>query len=394
MELRPHQKDAIELMRNGCILHGGTGVGKTFTALGYYVKNESPRDIYVITTARKRDSLDWEAEALHLRLFVDRDTTQHGVLTVDSWNNISKYQDVKNAFFIFDEHRAIGQGTWAKKFVKIARQNHWILLSATPGDTWMDYVPVFIANGFFKNITEFRRMHVLYEPFVKFPKVKAYLNEGKLERLRNELLIEMPYERTTNKIMNWVDVSHDKEKVKFIVDKRWHIYENRPLTDVSELYRVVRKLCNTDQDRIDWLRRLIKEHPRIILFYNFDYELFLLREAFKDEIDILEWNGHQKDEMTEGTSLLYLVQYTAGAEAWNCTTADAMVFWSLTYSYRNFHQAQGRIDRLDTLYTDLYYYMFVSDSFVDRRIRDALTHKENFNERDDARKHGLDKGWD
>jgi hypothetical protein len=391
MELMQHQLDAIELMHNGCILHGGVGVGKTITALGYYAKNESPKPIYVITTARKRDSLDWQSEAVHFKIFGDPELSEHGPLVVDSWNNIKKYKDVKDAFFVFDEQRAVGRGTWAKMFVKLARKNNWVMLSATPGDTWMDYAPVFVANGFFENVTDFKRKHVLYEPYVSFPMVKDYLNVTKLELLRNHTLVEMPYTRHTKRVMNWVDVDHNKTKLDRVLHDRWHVYEDRPIKDAAELFRVMRKVVNSDSSRREWIRKLMKKHPRIIVFYNFDYELDLLRQ-FNSEIDVYEWNGHRKQTIPEGNSLLYLVQYVAGAEAWNCTSSDAVVFHSLTYSYKNFHQAQGRIDRLDTKYEDLYYYMFWSNSVVDRRIKASLERKEDFNERDFAKEMGIPWG--
>lgn len=380
MELMEHQKDAIRLMRNGCILHGGVGVGKTATALGYYIQNESNRDIYVITTARKRDSMDWEIEAGKFCIFTD-ENSRYGKLHVDSWNNIKKYTDIQNAFFILDEQRVSGNGEWVKAFYKIARKNHWILLSATPGDNWLDYAPVFIANGFFENITEFKRKHVIYEPFRRIPIVKGYINETKLELMRNHLLVEMPYIRTTERVINWIDVSYDKEQFKELWTRRWHPEENRPITDIAELFRVSRRLINSDPSRLEFIRKLLVPHDRLIVFYNFNYELNILR-TLADEVNVLEWNGHRKDPLPDDGEWVYLVQYVAGAEAWNCTTADAMVFYSLTYSYKNFEQAKGRIDRLDTIYEKLYYYMLVSNSMIDDRIRKALINKKDFNERE------------
>lgn len=389
MELMEHQLDAVELLDSGKILWGGVGTGKSAVAMAYYMKKEIPRDLYVITTAKKRDSLEWEGEAARFGVGTDRSATLAGVLVVDSWNNIGKYEDVEDAFFVFDEQRLVGHGAWVKSFLKIAKCNRWILLSATPGDTWMDYAPVFIANGFYKNITSFKREHVMYEPYIRFPKIRMYLNERKLELLRNEILVEMPYIKHTEPILNWLPVGYDLELFRRVYKGRWHVYEDRPIKDVSELFRVMRRVVNSDPSRIEMVRKLMTCHNRLIIFYNFDYELEILR-GLKDKRSVYEWNGHKKDPLPKHSHWIYLVQYVAGAEGWNCTSTDAMILYSLTYSYKNFLQARGRIDRLDTFYTLLYYYILVSDSLVDRAVKNALKNKKNFNERKFLRENDLE----
>lgn len=91
-------------------------------------------DLCIITTARKRDTGEWDEELAHFYMSTDpeHDIYEHKVV-VDSWNNIGKYVGVKNAFFIFDEQRVVGKGAWVKSFYKITQNNEWILLSATPG---------------------------------------------------------------------------------------------------------------------------------------------------------------------------------------------------------------------------------------------------------------------
>ena len=380
MELMKHQLDAINQLGNGKILWGGVGSGKSATAIGYYMKAEQPRDIYVITTAKKRDSLDWEKEAAGFGVGTDRDSTVAGTITIDSWNNIGKYIGVEDAFFIFDEQRLVGHGAWVKSFIKIAKVNRWILLSATPGDTWMDYAPVFIANGFYKNISDFKFQHVLYEPYSRYPKIRMYLNETKLQLMRNDILVEMPFLRKTERVLNYMDVDFDMDLFKRVYKDRWNPYEDRPIKDVAELFRLMRKVVNSDPSRLDTVRQLMKSHPRLIVFYTFNYELDILRRL-SDEVEVYEWNGHKKDTLPTGDKWVYLVQYVAGAEGWNCTTTDAMILYSLTYSFKNFEQAQGRIDRLDTPYTSLYYYILVSNSLIDKGIRGSLANKETFNER-------------
>jgi hypothetical protein len=388
IELMDHQKEAIELLGPGKILYGGMGTGKTIAALAYYMKEHSEKDLYVITTAKKRDSLDWEGEAAKLGISQRGDLSVSGrAIRVDSWNNIDRYVRAAESFFIFDEQRVVGSGVWVRSFIRIAKRNEWILLSATPGDTWLDYAPIFIANGWYKNLTDFKQQHVIYAPYVKFPKVLRYVGEAKLEYLRNQALVEMPYVSHTNRILNYLDVGYDKDLWDTVVKRRWHPYEDRPIKDMGEMFRVMRKVSNTDPSRLEAIRMLMKIHPKLIIFYNFNYELAILRGLW-NEVEVAEWNGHRKQPVPTSDRWVYLVQYNSGSEGWNCTETDAMVLYSLTYSYKNYKQCQGRIDRLNTKFTDLYYYILGNHSAIDVAVKRALNEKKSFNEKEMMRKWG------
>lgn len=393
-----YQLSAIEKMRNGCILNGGVGSGKSLTSLGYYylqqggdisslkggefVKMKNPQDLYIITTARKRDTLEWEGELAPFLLSTHKEVSGHdNTVIVDSWNNIKKYIDVKDAFFIFDEQRVVGSGSWVKSFLKITKQNDWILLSATPGDTWSDYIPVFIANGFYRNKTEFIREHIVYNPRVKFPKVDRYLNTGRLIRLRNRILIDMDFKRDTIPHHEDIYVKYDISKYRDAGRLRWDPFKREPIKDAGGLCYVWRRIVNSDQSRQVALLEIFEDHPKMIIFYNFDYELDILKEVFSGiAVDIAEWNGHKHQPIPESKRWVYLVQYTAGAEGWNAISTDTIVFFSQNYSYKIMLQAAGRIDRLNTPYRDLYYYHLKSRSGIDLAISKALSQKKNFNE--------------
>ena len=394
-KLRDYQLEAVKKMKNGCILVGGVGSGKSRTSLAYYFINEGggidpykpmppkPRDLYIITTARKRDTLEWEEELAHFLLSTDpnKNILNGNKIVVDSWNNIQKYKDVVGAFFIFDEQRVVGYGAWVKAFLKIAKFNRWILLSATPGDTWSDYIPVFIANGFYKNKTEFTREHIVYSHFTKFPKIDRYVNTGKLIRLRNQILVDMDFKRETIAHHEDVYVTYDISKYKDAGRLRWDPFKDEPITNASGLCYVWRKIVNTDESRQIALLEIFEKHPRIIIFYNFDYELEILKGLYYgDNVDIAEWNGHVHQPVPDSEQWVYLVQYNAGAEGWNCIRTDTIVFYSQNYSYKVMHQSSGRIDRLNTPYKDLYYYHLKSRSGIDLAISKALAAKRNFNE--------------
>jgi hypothetical protein len=627
-------------MHNGCILCGGVGVGKSHTAVGYYLENEAPKDVYVITTAKKRDKHDWQFLFGDVGMTGNPENTMGALVKVDSWENIKKYEEVEGAFFIFDEQRLVGSGRWVKAFYKIAAANRWIMLSATPGDNWLDYVPVFRANGFIKNLTQFKEDHVISRWTGRYYQVTGYRQVSKLVRWRNSLLVDMPYEKHTTRHTHEVAVEYDKDLVKELIRKRWHVYENRPLTDASELFRVMRKVVYTDSSRLEAIHGLLRTHPKLIVFYNFDFELEILRtlanpklsngqpdalsttsdqtmgnslsetssstpdsiqtpskssemterscehcetqrespngsngtstttdpwtyllspEGMREnessttllrgsspttdsrhstrsgdtgstsgesrevcqqlrtesptrppmrqevspkknshpvyetnstlgstltmtvaddssptagntssasdapaktkesdkcqtnltsdptatrssytattrglsesvshhtgsrterstsrlagspktsstktssppsrtssdpstdgsgstsspQFQVAEWNGHKHEDVPTTTSWVYLVQYVAGAEAWECTDTDAICFYSMPYSYKTWWQAHGRIDRLNTSFLDLHYYVLFGGSIIERAVKKSLQAKKSFNE--------------
>lgn len=389
IQLTDHQIFAVENLCNGNILRGGTGSGKSLTALVYVFEKilggETPiypghtyrrptRDIpvYVITTPKKRDSLDWGEEASNVPM---------GLMNVDSWNNIGKYTDVENAIFIFDETKVIGYGSWTKSFLKITKKNKWLLLSATPADTWIEFMPVFIANGFYRNKTEFEREHVIWSRFAKYPKIDRYVNTHKLIRLRNRVIVDMHFVRSTVQNHNDILCDYDESNYKRLEIDRWNIFEEEPIRDISQLCYALRKLVNSDKSRIAQLNTILDKHPRLIIFYNFNYELEMLRSWCTERgIIFAEWNGHNHQEVPTTDSWVYLCQYTAAQEAWNCITTNAICFYSQTYSYKALIQSAGRIDRMNTSYKNLYYYHLLSESSIDKMIKKALDRKENFNE--------------
>lgn len=386
MQFDDHQRKAVNRLKSGSILVGGTGSGKSRTALVYFFSKECGGKIvdkfeevkkhiplYIITTAAKRDKKEWEDELKEFPILQ---------VTIDSWNNIKKYVDIKDSFFIFDEQRVVGSGAWSKSFIKITKSNKWILLSATPGDSWMDYIPVFIANGFYKNRTAFYNRHVVWSRYTDFPKPEKYLEEHHLEELRNCILVNMDVKRRT--IPHRIDIllDYDKEKYKMVTNDRWDFINEKPIENASQFTQLQRRIVNGDESRIEKLKELIQFHDRTIIFYNFDYERDSILELLNEmNISYGELNGHVHSDIPETERWAYLVQYNAGAEGWNCIETNVIIFYSLSYSYRMTHQAAGRIDRRNTPYKDLYYYYFYSKSSIDRSILKCLQEKKNFNEK-------------
>jgi len=386
MNFDNNQRDAVKRLKSGSVLVGGTGSGKSRTALVYFFSKECGGKIvdrfeeakkhiplYIITTAAKRDKKEWEEE---LSEFPISD------FHIDSWNNIKKYVDVEDAFFIFDEQRVVGSGAWSKSFIKITKKNHWILLSATPGDTWVDYIPVFIANGYYKNRTEFLRRHVVFSRYTKYPKIEKYVEEDRLKKIKSEVLVDMNVERKT--IAHRVDIlcEYNKDLYKKISNDRWDPFDEQPIENASQFIQLQRKVVNGDDSKIIKLNLLYSVHNKLIIFYNYNYERDMILEFVNEyKIPFGELNGHRHTEIPKTEKWIYLVQYNSGSEGWNCIETDVIIFFSLSYSYRMMHQAAGRIDRRNTPFTDLYYYYLYTESSIDKAIWKCLKKKKDFNEK-------------
>ena len=392
--LYDYQMDAVNRITNGCILNGGVGSGKSRTGLYYYFKEQNgsinpdyipmknPKDLYIITTAMKRDKLEWDGELSNFRLSTNQELNYYkNKVIIDSWNNIKKYSDIADSFFIFDEDRVTGYGAWVKSFLKISKHNNWIILSATPGDTWQDYIPVFVANGFYKNKTEFAREHIVYSRFTKYPKIDRYIGTGKLIRLRNQILVNMDFERHTIQHHEDIYVQYDISKYKDAIRTRWDPFKDQPIQQASDLCYILRRIVNSDESRQVKLLELLEDIPRAIIFYNFDYERdILLNLGYEEGTEIAEWTGHAHQEIPRSDKFVYLVQYAAGCEGWNYIGTDTIIFYSQSYSYKVMAQAAGRIDRLNSPYKHLYYYHLKSRSGIDLAISKALETKKIFNE--------------
>ena len=407
VEMSTHQIKAAGKLRNRGILRGDVGSGKSRAALLYHIldcggqvrvngrgednKPSSPRPLYIITTAKKRDDLEWERELALFGMTTGDDGGWNAApIVIDSWNNIAKYATVRDATFLFDEQRLVGSGAWVKAFYQIARKNRWVILTATPGDDWQDYIPVFVANKFYRNKTEMLRMHAVYNKYAPYPKVDRWVDEATLERFRDRVLVEVDYKSLNKRHILTEPTEFDMEKFDTIKENRWNPYENRPIQDVGELFRLMRRVSNEDNSRISRLEKIFESSPRLIIFYNFDYELEKLRHFAKGTgAPYAEWNGHHHMAVPSEDSWVYLVQYTAGSEGWNCTSTDSIAFYSLTYSWKAFEQSMGRIDRLNTPYNELYYYVLRNQSWIDQHIWASLMRKKNFNERAHAKKLGI-----
>lgn len=395
--LYDYQMDAVERMHNGCILCGSVGSGKSRTGLFYYFKENGgwidengytpmrkPQDLYIITTAKKRDSLEWLGELANYLLYPDKNgkTKWGNTIIVDSWNNLPKYKDVENAFFLLDEQRLVSYGAWTKSFLKIAKSNSWILLSATPADTYSDYLPVFLANGYYRNKTEFNEEHVIYSRYCKFPKIDRYVNTKRLDRLVDHTLVIMDYTHKITKHNIDVVCTYDMSKYRDVIRKRWDIFNDEPLQDAGGLCRTLRRVVTSDESRQIKLLEVLEKHPRAIIFYNYNYERdILLSLAYGEDVEVAEWTGHKHQPVPQSEKWVYICQYTSACEGWECTKTDCTIFFSPSYSYKVMVQAAGRIDRLNTPFDELYYYHLKSKSGIELAISKALSQKKKFNER-------------
>lgn len=391
IDLYPRQQKALAKLRSGSILCGGVGSGKSRTALAYYFLNEKGKDLYIITTAKKRDSLEWEEEFTRAGVLYSCDVSGGPLFVdgssvyIDSWNNIQKYKDICDCFFIFDEQRVVGSGAWSKTFIKIARRNSWLLLTATPGDNWSDYIPVFVANGFYKNRSEFLARHAVFARYAKYPKIDRWVDTKRLVALRRRILVTMEYTKPAEHKVRVINCNYSVKAYKDILRDRFDYEKNEPISSQGRFCYLLR-ICGNNLDKLAKVSNILKEYGPAIIFYNYDQEYYDLCSSLSAQgYTVRCYNGHQHDptpsgEFSPNSKWAYLVQYNAGAEGWNCIATPNMIFYSLNYSYKMMLQASGRIDRCNTPFRELNYFVLTNDSPIEYRIRDCLKRKEKFNE--------------
>lgn len=246
----------------------------------------------------------------------------------------------------------------------------------------MDYIPVFIANGFYKNKTQFLKRHVVFSPHVDFPKVERYLEEDLLRETKDFITIPMKFDRSTTRHHEWCKLDYDQEKYDTVWTKRWDIFKNEPIKNHPAACYLIRRVVNSDPSRLEAVAKIKKKHERLIIFYNFNYELdSLLEFLVEHKIPHAQWNGHKHEPIPDTNEWVYLVQYNSGSEGWNCVSTNAIIFYSQNYSYRMITQAAGRIDRINTKYVNLYYYHLYSNSPIDKAIKRAYEAKKDFNQK-------------
>ena len=224
--------------------------------------------------------------------------------------------------------------------------------------------------------------HIVYDRYAKFPKVSKYLNERKLNRLRDTILIDMKFDRHTVQHHHDITTEFDRKKYKEVMKNRWDPYKEQPIEQASGLCYVLRHIVNEDKTRAEAILDIYKKHPRLIIFYNFTYERDILIDLdYGEGVEVAEYNGLTHQPIPTGDKWVYIVNYMAGAEGWNSIQTNAIAFYSQTYSYKILQQSIGRIDRLNTPYTDLHYYHLKSKSAIDISINRALKQKKIFNAR-------------
>lgn len=399
VNLRQFQHECVQALRSGKVLAAGVGAGKSIMALYWYVTKcctvrtshnangelfqimpGSP-DLVIITTAKKRDNHEWDDELYRYALHQGENSKKMGRVhvTIDSWNNITKYVDT-SAVFIFDEQRAIGSGAWSKAFVRIARRNPWVMLSATPADTWSDWCPIFVADGFYRNRTEFFRRHAVYSRYTKYPRIDRWIDEDYLNRCRDRVLVTCEVPRETERVVHQLTCAYDKETVRKAMKTRWNPETEEPFLNATELCFYLRRVIDTDPTRLSYAAHVVRDHRKVIIFYTLRAELEqILKLEEVTGVPVYQYNGGRHDDLPQGNSWVYAVQFQAGSEGWNCTSCNTVLYWSLPYSYKQAEQAAGRIDRLDTSYKTLNYYIMRSFAPLDLGIIRALRNKENFN---------------
>ena len=232
----------------------------------------------------------------------------------------------------------------------------------------------------------FYRQYVVYELSRDgYPIIVGYKNVDRLKRKireygavfkKTEEVIDLPSQMLID-----IKVDETKEYRKFKKDGIITIGEKTLVGDTTLtnlLYQ--RMLCGSyNENKIEAFKDLLDStNDRIIVFYNFNEELFKLKEVC-DELHkpVSIVNGMVKDlsSYEEKENTVVLVQYQAGAYGLNLQKANKIIYFTPPLSTELFEQSKKRIHRIGQEKTCFYYQLKCG---IEYHIYDVLATKRDY----------------
>lgn len=388
--LRSYQQDAVEALLNGKhIVVASCGVGKGFISLEW-ARGTKKSNVLVITQASKVKSNDFVEEA---KLLDEKWYNSQSSFTVVSWNSLAKWlkehqsENFADYAIIADEIQRIknystGMG---KSFLKIASHTKcWAGFTATPGESWIQMMPYFVACGFVKHKTDFTNKFCVTQSFKGYIEIIGYNHEEVLNKWwsgityfpdTKEMEKQLPSE--THKVV------HFKAPTGYakVLKTKTRLDTDEFIDTSMAMCHYLRQLC-CSKEKVEWLKEFVESlDTSCVVFYTYIEEGEKIKEALKG-VKIWEINGKKHDIPTAdtiGKHDVVLAQWESGSASLNLQFMNYWVSFSPCYSLTTSCQSRGRIKRIGQTKPMFYYYL-KTDHTIENDIYKALKEKRDFSE--------------
>ena len=314
-----------------------------------------------------------------------------GIINYELAYRREELRQLKDFTMMLDESSMIKNETAKRtKFILSLKPSHTILLSGTPTDGKYEFLysqlrllgwkitKTAYYNRYIK--TELRSyggpMFRVVTGYKNVSELKAKLKEYGAVFAKAEEVIKLPEKKF---IKEYSTVSSDYKK--FMKDRVIKI-DDKELTGDSTLSKrlYARMLCSAySKDKIARLIDLVNStSDRVIIFYNFNTELEVLRKVLFDRpISIV--NGQVKDlkEYENNDNSVTLIQYQAGAMGLNLQKANRIIYFSLPERSELFEQSKARICRIGQE-KQCYYHIMMCHKSVEEKIYECLLMRKDY----------------
>lgn len=405
--LYKYQHEYLEGLPPKFIFAADTGTGKTLMSLAHYDVWSYPRPLLILAPASKVQTGDWEEEIE--RWYEGRQKPEYEIYSYEKFSrnpSIKRYH--KDGFLgvwrdwlarhpsdfavIADEvHKGKNpqSGNGKRLFEVATRAKFFVGLSATPmPNGWIDAANYFKIFGYTKGITDFKRRYCRIVDYKGFPEIVEYYRQGELQRLWNNIAkplskdaaLDLPSVTSIP-----INLPTGPDYIKVQKDR---LFNDKFLDNPAALMHALRQ--SLIKPKLAWLDEFLEgASGNIVVFYNYVGEreritTLLKQKKFKDR-PVFRMDG-QKHELPpksawEGLSRsITLAQYQSGSQGVEMTYADTIVYFSPTYSYMNYEQSQGRINRNGQT-KKMTLYLLRAPSTIERDIWGALKEKRDFQEK-------------
>jgi superfamily II DNA or RNA helicase len=131
------------------------------------------------------------------------------------------------------------------------------------------------------------------------------------------------------------------------------------------------------------LEELVSQNEKIMVVCRYKHELAHLQEHFtklKRTVFVLSGDVKDRDTVVQSARTSDECVLLVGAqisEGWEIPEIETMVFYSHSFSLKDYVQMKGRIQRINNLKPRCYVHLLVEDS-VDEEVHKSLMNKEDF----------------